>query len=204
MTKDEMRAMLRMVGGQDEPKKPNGAATEHRPEPTIKTAQALRTVTFPPLKWLVPKLITEGLVLLAGKPKVRKSWMTLDIGLAVAAGRFCLGDRKCAEGSVLYLALEDGERRLQRRIDKILPTFGAEWPQKFHYATHWPRADQGGVEKIEKWCDDNPDARLVVIDILAKFRKPSSGQVNVYEQDYLALSKLQELAVRRGITIIVV
>ena len=111
-----------------EPKQ-NGAAGAPRPAPTIKTARVLQTMTFPPLKWLVPNLVTEGLVLLAGKPKVRKSWMTLDIGLATADGRFCLGDRKCAEGSVLYLALEDGERRLQRRIDKILP-FGAEWPEK--------------------------------------------------------------------------
>ena len=94
--------------------------------PTIKTAAELRLKTFPPLKFIVPGLIVEGLVILAGKPKVRKSWMALDIALAVAAGRFCLGDRKCQQGNVLYLALEDGDRRLQRRITKLLPTFGDE------------------------------------------------------------------------------
>src|SRR6476660_8388859 len=125
--------------------------------PTIKTAAELRLKTFPPLKFIVPDLIVEGLVILAGKPKVRKSWMALDIALAVAAGRFCLGDRKCQQGDVLYLALEDGDRRLQRRITKLLPTFGGEWPEPFNYATQWPRADQGGVEKIEEWCHDHPD-----------------------------------------------
>jgi hypothetical protein len=201
------------------PKKPNGSAdpgktgtvvelSMAKPKPrwpsiSIQTAHQLKTKTFPPLKHLVPDLICEGLVLLAGKPKVRKSWMALDTGLAVAAGRFCLGDRKCVEGEALYLALEDGERRLQRRMDKVLPT-GSDWPGKFYYSTQWPRADQGGVEAIDAWCEEHPAARLVVIDILAKFRAPSRGQVNVYEQDYAALSRLQELAVRRGITIIVV
>ena len=112
-----------------------------RPKLNIQTAAALRTKTFAPLKYIVPGLIVEGLVLLAGKPKVRKSWMALDTSLATAAGRICLGDRKPQQGAVLYLGLEDGERRLQRRIDKLLPTFGAEWPEGFMYETKWPRAD---------------------------------------------------------------
>jgi RecA-family ATPase len=43
-----------------------------------------------------------------------------------------------------------------------------------------------------------------VIDVLAKFRPVSRGKNNAYEQDYAALSKLQELATRRSITILVV
>ena len=173
-------------------------------EPIIQTAADLRRKTFAPLKYIVPGLIVEGLVILAGKPKVRKSWLALDIGLAVAAGRYCLGDRKPQQGSVLYLGLEDGEHRLQRRIDKLLPTFGAEWPEKFKYAMQWLRADQGGIEAIDDWCEGNPDARLVVIDVLARFRVPASGRANAYAEDYAALSKLQELAVKRSITILVI
>jgi hypothetical protein len=176
-----------------------------KPSPvTIKTAAALRTMTFSPLRYIVPELIVEGCVLLAGRPKVGKSWLALDIGLAVAAGRYCLGERKPEQGRVLHLALEDGDRRMQRRITKLLPTFGGEWPETFEYATQWPRADQGGIDEIEQWCDKHPDARLVVIDVLAKFRAPSQGKRSVYEQDYAALSKLQELATRRSITILVV
>jgi AAA domain len=182
------------------------AASQFKPntQPLIKTATALQTMRFEPLKYIVPGLIVEGCVLLAGKPKVGKSWLALDFGIAVAAHRYCLGDRKCEQGSVLHLALEDGDRRLQRRIGKLLPTFGSEWPATFHYATEWPRADRGGVEKIEQWCEENPDARLVVIDVLAKFRALSRNKSNAYEQDYAALSKLQELATRRSITILVV
>jgi hypothetical protein len=172
--------------------------------PETKTAKDLRREQFAPLKYIVPGLIVEGLVLLAGKPKVRKSWMGLDISLAVALSRLCLGDRKPQQGSVLFLGLEDGERRLQRRIDKLLPTFGAEWPENFEYATKWPRADQGGVEAIDAWCEKHPDARLVVIDVLARFRAPANSRANAYTEDYAALAKLQELAVRRAITILVI
>jgi hypothetical protein len=173
-------------------------------DPIIKTAADLRTMAFAPLKYIIPELIVEGCVLLAGRPKAGKSWLALDVGVAVAVGRYCLGERKPEQGRVLYLALEDGDRRMQRRITKLLPTFGCEWPETFQYAIDWPRADQGGVEAIDNWCEKHPNARLVVIDVLAKFRAPSRGKNNVYEQDYAALSKLQELATRRSITILVV
>ena len=170
--------------------------------PIVQTAAQLRSKTFAPLKYIVPDLIVEGLVILAGKPKVRKSWLALDIGLAVASGRYCLGDRRPQQGSVLYLGLEDGERRLQRRIDKLLPTF--DWPANFHYSTQWLRADQGGVEAIDKWCQENPDARLVEIDVLARFRAPANGKANLYSEDYAALVRLQELAIKRSIGVLVV
>jgi hypothetical protein len=171
--------------------------------PTIKTAALLQGMTFPPLKYTVPGLIVEGLVLLAGPPKVKKSWLALDVGLAVAANGACLGDRKPEPGDVLYLALEDGERRLQQRMTKLLPTFGGKWPERFHYATKWSRADHG-VEAIETWWEEHPGARLVVIDVFARFRAPTANSRNAYEQDYAALAKLQELATRRSITILVV
>jgi AAA domain len=169
----------------------------------LKTATVLQTMTFPQLKYIVQDLIVEGCVLLAGKPKVRKSWLAYDVGLAVASGRYCLGDKKCVQGDVLYLALEDGDRRLQRRATKLLPTFSGKWPERFQYQTKWPRANEGGIDAIDQWCEAHPDARLVVIDVLARFRAPSTNK-NAYEQDYEAVSRLQELAVRRSITILIV
>ena len=111
----------------------------------IKTATSLQFMTFAALKYIVPDLIVEGCVLLAGKPKAGKSWFVLDIGLAVACGGYRLGDKKCEQGDVLYLALEEADRRLQRRITKLLPTFGDKWPERFQYVTIWPRADEGGI-----------------------------------------------------------
>src|SRR5262245_31745641 len=66
------------------------------------TAADLQHKTFPPVTYCVPGLIPEGLTIIAGKPKIGKSWLALDICIAIAAGRFCLGDCRPAQGDVLY------------------------------------------------------------------------------------------------------
>jgi RecA-family ATPase len=73
-------------------------------------------MTFQPLKFILPGLVPEGATLLVARPKFGKSWLVLDIAIAIAAGRFTLGQLKPVQGDVLYLALEDGPRRLQRRL----------------------------------------------------------------------------------------
>src|SRR5262249_53690257 len=137
-------------------------------------ADTLQTQTFPPLTWLLPDLIPEGLCLLVSRPKFGKSWLALDIALATAASRFVLGTLKPASGKVLYLALEDGKRRLQRRLSKLLPSFNGTWPPGLTFATEWPRSDQGGLSDIEGWIKDatgnGEHPRLVIIDTLAHFR----------------------------------
>src|SRR5205809_658031 len=81
----------------------------------------------------------EGLTILAGKPKIGKSWWLLDVCLAVATGDVALHHAPVDRGAVLYLALEDTERRLQTRLERALPD-GAG-PANLEFATEWPRVD---------------------------------------------------------------
>jgi hypothetical protein len=170
----------------------------------IFSAAALQTMTFPPLKFILPGLVPEGATLLVSRPKFGKSWLALDIAIATAAGRFTLGTLKPSAGDVLYLALEDGRRRLQRRITKVLPTFSITWPQGLEIATEWPRADQGGLADVERWLQAHPNARLVIVDTLAQFRKLSNGKGQLYPEDYAAISGLQKLASKYNVGIIIV
>jgi AAA domain len=94
----------------------------------IGSAAELRGKKFPALKYIVPEILAEGCTLIAGRPKLGKSWLMLDIGIAVAAGRYCLGENKCEQGDVLYLALEDNERRLQRRRPRSAGRLGNRLP----------------------------------------------------------------------------
>ena len=84
------------------------------------TAKELQNRTYPPVRYIIPGLIPEGLSLLVGRPKIGKSWMALDIALSVASGATCLGGRTPDQGDVLYCALEDNERRLKNRITRLL------------------------------------------------------------------------------------
>jgi predicted transcriptional regulator len=155
-----------------------------------------------PLKWTVDRLIPEGLVLFAGKPKMGKSWLALDVALAVACGGFALGRIGVKQGDVLYLALEDGKRRLQDRCRRLLPN--GKVPTGIAFRLDCPRIGEGGADLIAGWIDDHPQARLVVIDTLKKVRdQPKQGQ-GVYDAEYEALQPLAELAQRRRVAILVV
>jgi hypothetical protein len=129
------------------------------------TAADLKTKTFEPLRYILPGIMPEGVALVVSRPKLGKSWLVLDLAIATAAGRFTRGDLKPPPGAVLYLALEDSERRL-RRMDTLLL---GEWPDQLEFETEWPRADQGGLSNIEAWIKAHPYARLIIIDTLAQF-----------------------------------
>jgi hypothetical protein len=133
-----------------------GAAEElgERPDyaPRVVSVKDLQTMTFPPMRYVLPGLIPEGLTILAARPKAKKSWLMLDLAVAVAAGRFLLGDLKPAEGDVLYLALEDSHRRLQRRLDKLLGTFFAEYatgPLEFRQQLLVGTTEAAGYQNVQ-------------------------------------------------------
>lgn len=181
----------------------DGSGKSGRKKPCIRSARELRRKEFEPIRYVVPRYIAEGCTLLAGRPKLGKSWLVLEMGLAVATGDICLGGIECEQGDVLYLALEDNERRLQKRIDKVLGPLH-EWPDSFRYETEWPRANEGGLDEIRDWIRGTRNPRLVIVDVLAMFRPTSGSRDNLYEADYHAIKGLQAIASEFGVAIVVV
>ncbi len=166
------------------------------------TAAELKTKQFKPVRIILPSLIPEGVTIVAGKPKIGKSWLALDVCLAVAdETRFVLGDKRPVHGDVLYLALEDNQRRLKKRVDKIVQ--GGCWPKPLEMHTEWRRVDQGGLDDIEAWCKSVKEPRLVWIDTLAKIRPLGARNEQAYAGDYRAIEGLKRLAGQYGIGIAV-
>ena len=146
--------------------------------------------------------IAQGLTVLAWRPKAGKSWLGLGIAVTVATGEPALGSIEVETGDVLYLALEDNRRRLQRRLNQLLP--GSEKPERLHLATFCPRLDEGGLEAIDRWCRTVPNARLVVIDVLNKVRS-QRGSTNCCMTPTTGRSpRLKGLADELDIAIVVV
>jgi hypothetical protein len=177
----------------------NPANSANRTDPI--TAAELMGMEFAPTRWVVPDVLPEGLTLLVGKPKKGKSWMALGTCEAVAVGGVAFGTKRVEQGDTLYLALEDNRKRLRKRLQKILD--GRPAPERMHLHTEWPRLDEGGAERLDEWLTGHPEARLVVVDTLAKIRKPARGQ-SVYTEDYAALEQLLPLASKHGVAIVVV
>lgn len=167
---------------------------------TTITANSLQSKDFPPLRYAVNGYLAEGVTLLAGKPKIGKSWMALDFGMAVATGRAALGSVKCRQGRVLYCALEDNHRRLQRRMRQLYGTVD-HWPTDLHFATQVKRLDAGLVDDLRVWIKANR-AKLIIIDTFAGVR-PRGGREG-YDADYAALSPLQTMAGQLGVSILVI
>jgi hypothetical protein len=158
------------------------------------TAAELMRMQLAEPRWAVPDLVPAGLSILAGRPKVGKSFLTLNLALAVASGGTALGQQKVTAGDVLYLSLEDTRRRLQARLRQMLQGPGAAAPARLTLATSWPRLDEGGLAELTAWLDLHPQARLVVIDTFARVRQPAVVRASAYSEDYAAMAPLKALA----------
>lgn len=175
---------------------PNGHA------PLIITAAELMDKDFEPIHWAVPDILPAGVSILAAKPKIGKSWLAYGLCVAVASGGMALGAKLVEKGEALYLALEDNQRRLKKRLKVMLG--GDTAPTGLHLATEWSNWDDGGVQQLDTWLGNHPDARLVVIDTLKKVRPRRNGNRNVYDVDYEALEPLLPVAAEHNVAILVI
>lgn len=157
---------------------------------------------FPEPRWAVPGLIPAGLSILAGKPKVGKSWALLGLGIAAASGGVALGHAEVTQQGVLYLALEDTPQRLQVRQAIVLSADDASPPARLVYRTTWPRADEGGIEALDRYAEKHPETGLVIVDTIAKVRPASARGQSVYEADYKIVGDLKGVADRRNLAVL--
>ena len=83
-----------------------------------KSCEEIMSTAYKPLEYCVDGLLTQGLYILAGAPKVGKSWLALDICLSVAKGEDVL-KHQTHIGTALYLCLEDSYHRIQNRLYEL-------------------------------------------------------------------------------------
>lgn len=187
----------------------------------------LQKRTFKEPNWVIPNVLPTGTILLAARPKMRKTFLALQLALAVCGGRRFL-DWKCEQGDVLFLGLEDNERRLKSRIKllqtlelsppdlsgfrywtggvDISPTTGREFISNPEEAARayaaFPRGQQG-VDALKRFHDMYPATRLMVIDTYAHFRDQSNNR-DVYQRDVDQMMPITRFASDREICILVV
>jgi hypothetical protein len=172
--------------------------------PQTFTAAELQNMDCPEPSYLVPGILPEGVSLIAGRPKMGKSFLILEILLAIACGGFVLGreEIKVLKRAVLYITLEDIPRRLKGRIHSLSGDSG--WAQNFHMATSCPKFDQGGIDALETWLDLHPDVSVVVIDTWGRIKGRANGKSDAYENDVRLMEPIKCMADKRGVSIILV
>jgi len=139
---------------------------------------------FPPMHWNIEKLLPAGTMLLFGKPKKGKSYLTLMISIAVAAGRPVFG-RSTSDAKVYYLGLEDSERRMQQRgisCAHALQVPLSEFDENLYISTESKTIDTGLLDELAEWMTDHPDTGLIVLDMLKKITGKATGRDLYAEQ----------------------
>jgi hypothetical protein len=156
----------------------------------VRSGVWLDNQVFAPVHFPVPDVIPEGFSVLAGAPKVGKSWLVMSLCLAVATGGRALGHIKVPEArTVLYLALEDTDRRIQDRVRTLLE--GAPIPPNFHYVTQIAHGHV--LSTIAAWMRLHPDTSLIVLDTLGKVMPPAMPGETTYSRDYKIGSALKAI-----------
>ena len=149
-----------------------------------------------PPNFVVDTLISQGLHILAGSPKVGKSWLALWLAVTVAKGEPVWG-MSVRQGTTLYLCLEDSVLHIQNRLFEITE----DAPDSVHFCTECALIGQGLEEQVETFLAVHPDTVLVIIDTLQMVRPIHDA---TYANDYRDLSVLKRLADKHGIAILLI
>ena len=150
-----------------------------------------------PLNFVVDTLLSQGLHILAGSPKVGKSWLALWLAVAVAKGEPVWG-MLVKQGTTLYLCLEDSTLRIQNRLLDITE----DAPSTVHFCTEAALLGRGLEGQLEGFLTEHPDTSLVIIDTLQMIRGTSYD--NTYANDYRDLSALKRIADAHGIAVLLI
>lgn len=162
----------------------------------IYSSEYIMNTPMKPIEYCVDGLISQGLFVLAGAPKVGKSWLALDMCLSIAKGEKVLGKETLC-GHAVYLSLEDSLIRLQNRLYELTD----EPSDNLNFAIMAESISNGLPEQIEYCRKRFDDLKIVVIDTLQKVRNESESG---YSSDYKELSVLKSLADKLGVAIVLV
>ena len=157
---------------------------------------ALMSQPLRPPNFVVDSLLAQGLHILAGSPKVGKSWLALWLAVMVARGE-PVWDMATRQGHTLYLCLEDSVLRIQNRLFEITE----DAPESVHFCTECAPIGQGLEEQIETFSMEHPGTVLVIIDTLQMVRPIHDA---TYANDYRDMSVLKRLADRLGLAILLI
>lgn len=165
--------------------------------PTI-NAEELLSFPLPPIRFIIDGLLPQGLHILAGAPKIGKSWLALTLCLCVAKGEplWSFAAQQC---SVLYLCLEDSYQRIRCRLLDLME----DAPDTLHFSIIAEQLHGGLEQQIERFLLEHPDTGLVVIDTLQRVRG-SGDSGNPYANDYRDIGVLKALADKHRIAILLV
>jgi len=158
---------------------------------------------FPPLVFAVEGILPQGVAILGAPPKAAKSFLALDMAVGVATGGVCLSHLPCTLGDVLYVGLEDSERRLKDRIALLMENHVPDLSRiEFQSIdSEWQVGTQGRAW-MEEWAEAAESPRLIVIDTLGKAEPELSATKDSYRAEQEMMLRYKRFADRHDLTVL--
>jgi RecA-family ATPase len=169
------------------------------------TAGEIQKMDIPPINWIVKDLLPEGLALLAGRPKVGKSWLSSQLALATSIGTQTMDFFETQKSKVLYISLEDNYRRLKDRINLLLSNDQAPEDLFFLDNSEFDRFYKEGIVMIKKAIIEFEDLNLIIIDTLGNAVAKDVRKSGLsFQDEYEFMSELQNLALQNQLCILLI
>lgn len=159
--------------------------------------ETLMDMNFPRTKFVIQGILPQGLAIIAGAPKIGKSWLMLDWCVKIAKGEN-IWNFKTTQGTILYLCLEDNDNRIQ---DRIL-TITDEVTSNAYFVTDCCSLSDGLEEQIRNFVNEHSDTVLIVIDTFQKVRQNTKD--TSYASDYKEIATIKKIADELQIAILLV
>lgn len=186
----------------------NAAALAVQIKPLVGTTlHELRKGNFAEPDAIFAKLLYPGLTVFGGRPKIGKSWLTLQLANSAASGADFLGLYAPHRAlTVLYLALEEPKWRTVSRARKI----GISTDERvdgnitFVYRDEVLPMLNGGLAQLEKTiADAKPD--LIIVDSLMAWRGGVKKNKNsIVDEDYQEMKALHDFAEQHGLCVVLI
>ena len=164
---------------------------------TVIDGETLMDTRLEPTKFCIDTLLPQGITILGGAPKIGKSWLVLDLCVRIAKGESAWG-MPTAQGTTLYLCLEDTLRRVQERLNCITD----DVPSNAFFATSAHTLAEGLCDEIRAFVKEHPDTVFVAIDTFQIVR--NSGADSSYGNDYDEIRQMKQLADELNISLLLV
>ena len=162
------------------------------------TGEEILQMQLPYQNYLVDQILPAGLFLLAGKPKIGKSWFVLQLGIAISTGQKFLGFDTHL-GKVWYMCLEDTTHRIQNR----LIDFEENELDNIKFSFESKSLSTGLLKELALFISEYPDTKLIIIDTLQKVRDVNTNG-NAYGHDYKEINEFNHFVNETGVSILLV
>ena len=152
-----------------------------------------------PPEFIVDGMIPCGMTFLSGAPKIRKSFMAMQIASAAATGSPFLS-HNTTQCDVAYLDLEGSKSRVSFRAERM----SMKIPRNvFITNSITERLADGLVDKLRQLHRARPSIRLIIIDTYSRARGiVRSGGANAYDADVAFLEPVQRMALEENIAVV--